>query len=405
MLFSSGMECDECGRKVELSTVFVCPSCSRPISVTYNYEAISLVLTQKALSERERALGVWRYRELLPVHDPSLRISLAEGGTPLIRCPELGRKLRMRNLYTKLEGLNPTGSFKDRGSAAGVSFALERKMKAVGCVSTGNMAASTAAYAARARVRCFIFVPTFVTAEKVTQTLAYGARLISVKDLAYDQMYDQSHMIGSKEGIYMINSNSPLRVEGQKTFSYELCEDLNWAVPDWVVIPTSSGGNIYAVWKGFKEFKQLGFIDKLPKLLLAQTEGCAPIATAFKRERDKVEPFPNPHTIATALLNPKPPGGDRALRAVRESRGTASTASDQQILEASRELASSEGIFCEPAAATGYAVLKNLVKEGVIQPDETVVLDVTGVGFKDMKAAEKIAGKIETADKLEGFRL
>jgi threonine synthase len=278
-------------------------------------------------------------------------------------------------------------------------------MKAVGCVSTGNMAASTSAYAARAGIRCVIFVPTFITAEKVTQTLAYGARLISVKDLPYDQMYDQSHRIGEREDIYMINSNSPLRVEGQKTFSYELCEDLDWAVPDWIVVPTSSGGNFYAIWKGFKEFRQAGLIEKLPKLLLAQSEGCAPIATAFRQRRDRVEPFPNPQTIATALMNPKPPGGDRALRALRESSGLAATASDHEILEASRELASKEGIFCEPAAATGYAVLKNMIEEGAIEPEEKIVLDVTGVGFKDMKAAEKIAGKVETVDRLDDLTL
>jgi len=405
MSLSTGMQCDECGRQLELSTLFTCPNCNRPISVRYDYKEISQILTRKRLGGKRRPHNVWRYKELLPIRNASSQISLGEGGTPLVKCLELGRELRTKSLYAKLEGLNPTGSFKDRGSAAGVSFALERRMKAVGCVSTGNMAASTAAYAAKAGVRCFVFVPTFVTAEKVTQTLAYGARLISVRNLPYDQMYDQSHRIGGMQGVYMINSNSPLRVEGQKTFSYELCEDLNWSVPDWVVVPTSSGGNFYAIWKGFKEFKETGLIDRLPKLLLAQSEGCAPIATAFERGSDKVEPFPNPHTIATALLNPKPPGGDRALRAVRESRGVAGTASDQEILEACRELASREAIFCEPAAATGYAVLKKMISKGAVEPDETIVLDATGVGFKDMKAAEKIAGKIETVDRLEGLTL
>jgi threonine synthase len=322
----------------------------------------------------------------LPIKEQTNIISLKEGGTPLLRGKRLANELGIKHLYLKDETRNPTWSFKDRGSAVGVSKALEIRANGVSCVSSGNMAASTAAYAAKAGMRCHILAPAKTPAEKVVQMLISGATVFLI-DRPYPEICKVGLEISNKYRIYSIHNDAPMRVDGQKTSSYEICEQLGWRVPDKVIIPTSSGGNISGHWKAWKELHLIGFTEELPSMVAAQAEGCCPIVKAFKQGREKTEYFENPKTIATAIANPDPPSGERVLKILKETKGMAEAVSDNEMLEAQKILARTEGLFAEPASAASIAVLKKLLEQGNIDKDETVVCVITGTGLKDVKSA------------------
>ena len=338
-----------------------------------------------------RHLSVWKYGELLPIERDESIISLAEGGTGLHQCQRLGRKFGLKRLYVKNEGENPTGSFKDRGMTVAISKAKEFGKKKVLCASTGNTAASLAAYSARAGMECIVLVPQGkVAGGKMLQVTMHGARIIQVEG-DFDQAFATAlELANRKRELYLMNSLNPYRLEGQKTLAFEISDQLDSKTPDTVILPVGNGGNISAAWKGFTEFQQLSITKGRPRMIGIQAEKAAPIARAVKRKENKIQPVHNPQTIATAIRIGTPVNWPKVLKAIDESKGTAETVTDPEILQAQRELATLEGIFVEPASAASIAGLKKLRGRGTIDSSETVVCVTTGHGLKDPSVLERL---------------
>jgi threonine synthase len=328
-----------------------------------------------------------RYRDFFPFQGIDQEISLGEGFTPLVKARETGRRLGINSLFFKNETVNPTWSFKDRGTMLGVQYAVALGYERIGTVSTGNMGASVAAYGARMRLRTYILVDSQLAQEKIAPITIYDATLIKVEG-DYGELYYRSIEIGEKEGIYFINSDAPFRVEGSKSIAYEICEQLNYNVPDFVIVPTSAGSNLRGILKGFVEFTRAGLILGIPTFVCAQAEGCSPIVNAGLQGKEKIERITDSHTIAHAIENPYPPSGNEILRKLKEYKGIFVAVSDEEILRAQRSLAV-EGIFAQPAAAVPIAALKRLIERGAITPDDKVVCIVTGSGLKYTGALEK----------------
>ncbi len=371
--------CIGCGAEFGLDErVYRCPKCGDILEISF--EAEELVEASSGI-RRDRPISVWRYEPFIPIEEPE-PVSMGEGGTRLIKCESLGRELGLKELYVKDEGGNPTGSFKDRGMTVGVSKALKLKVGRVVCASTGNTSSSLAAYAARAGLECLVFIPKGkVALGKLAQAIAYGAKILEVEG-NFDQALELAFRLAEgDERFYLLNSINPFRLEGQKTLAFELVEQLG--VPDKVIVPVGNAGNISAIWKGFKEFKVAGLIDRLPEMVGVQAEGACPVARAFLSGKDEVEPLEHPETVATAIRIGKPVNWKKALRAVRESNGKMGIVSDEEILEAQSELARREGVFVEPASASTIAMLKKMALNGEIERDEKVVCIATGNGLKD----------------------
>lgn len=323
---------------------------------------------------------VWeRYRDFYPF-ELGIEYSLGEGETPLTKVQKLSEELEVE-LYIKNETLNPTWSFKDRGTFVGIHRALKLGFKRIGTVSTGNMAASVASYGQRFGLETYILVSSSIPEEKLLPIAVYGPKLIKVFG-DYGELYFRSLEIGRRNGIYFINSDDPFRIEGYKTISFEIAESF---VPDYVLIPTSSGGLFRGILKGFLELKESRIIRKIPTLICVQARGCSPIYRAFIEGKDKIVRFKNPNTIAHAIENPYPPSGNDVLRKLRKYRGLCIAVSDEEILNAQRELAK-EGIFVQPASAVGIAALKKLRGEEDISKGERVVSIITGSGLKFLGA-------------------
>ena len=369
--------------------MYACEKCFGPLEAVYTLEDVKL--TPDLIKSRSKS--IWRYHELLPVKDRSSIVDLGTGYTPLHRCSRLGAKLGVKELFVKDDTVNPTNSFKDRPSAVAISKALEFGAKAVGCPSTGNLAASVAAHAAKAGLPCYVFVPFDTELTKVLQAAAYGARLVAVKG-TYDEANRLAAQVSERFGYAFANINlRPFYVEGSKTLAFEIVEQLGWRSPDVVVVPLGSGALMLAIKRGFEQFRKLGLIDDTPiRLVGAQASGCAPIANAFKAGDEDVTPIEHPDTIAKSLAIGDPGDGYYVLKAIRESRGWVESATDDEILDAIKLLAGSEGVFAEPAGGVTIAVLKKLVQSGVVSGDETVVSCVTGNGFK---AADTIQGAVD----------
>jgi threonine synthase len=344
---------------------------------------------------------VWKYRELLPIEREESIITLAEGGTGLHRCQRLGRKLGLRKLYVKNEGENPTGSFKDRGMTVAISKAKELGKKKVLCASTGNTAASLAAYSARAGMECIVLIPKGkIAGGKMLQVTIHGARIIQVKG-DFDQAFATALELADRNReLYLMNSLNPYRLEGQKTLAFEISDQLDSKTPDTVILPVGNGGNISAAWKGFTEFQHLSITRTRPRMIGVQAEKAAPIAQAVKRKENKIRPVHNPQTIATAIRIGSPVNWPKVLKAITESKGTAETVTDPEILLAQRELATIEGIFVEPASAASIAGLKKLHGTGKIDPSETIVCVTTGHGLKDPSILGRLS-KSQTSYNLE----
>jgi threonine synthase len=376
------LECIVCGETYGIDEiVYTCARCGNLLDVKYDYDLVGEKL--RKAEYWKRPLNVWRYRELLPVIDESKIVSLNEGGTKLHRCRRLEEKLGLKSLYVKTEGDNPTGSFKDRGMTVGVTKAVEYGSKAVICASTGNTSASLAAYAAKSGISCFVIIPAGKIAfGKLAQAVAYGAKIIQIRG-NFDDALRIVMDIAVKHKIYLLNSVNPYRVEGQKTLAYEVLEQLRPLQPDTVIVPVGNAGNISAIWKGFKEFKQIGFSEKLPRMLGIQAERASPIVQAFKSGVEFLTPVEKPETVATAIRIGSPVNWRKALRAIKESGGLAEKVSDREIVEAQKLLARFEGLFVEPASAASIAGLRKLLEQGRISQDEIVVCVATGHGLKD----------------------
>lgn len=368
--------------------VYFCKKCGDILEIKFDNNELAEAIRDS--DWQKTPLSVWRYRNLMPIHETTKLVTLNEGGTGLHSSPRLAEEVGLKNVYVKNEGENPTGSFKDRGMTVGVTKAVELGARHVICASTGNTSASLAAYAARAGIKCTVLIPSGKIAYgKLSQAMIHGAKVLQVKG-NFDQALEFVLKLAEKhKSIYLLNSINPFRIEGQKSLGYEICEQLNNQAPDRIVIPVGNAGNISAVWKGLTEFHKLGLIKKLPKMTGIQAAGSAPIAQAIKANSDKIVPVEHPETIATAIRIGAPVSWKKAVNAIRESGGTAETVTDEEILEAQKTLARIEGIFVEPASASSIAGLKKLVKNGVIGKDERVVCITTGHGLKDPDTAIK----------------
>jgi len=381
------LECIECGVRHPLNErVYVCEKCGGLLEIRLAHMP---ELDLKRWSERP--LGVWRYRELLPIDEKVEVASLGEGGTGLHECRRLARDLGLRHVCVKNEGENPTGSFKDRGMTVGVTQAGRLGAESVMCASTGNTSASLAAYAARAGLKCFVIIPAGKIAfGKLAQAVVYGARIIEIDGDFDDAMRAVVEAARNAGSPYLLNSINPFRIEGQKTVAYEINDQLP-RLPDVIVLPVGNAGNITALWKGLLELRSLGLADTLPRLIGVQAEKASPIASAFRSGLDYVEPVVKPETIATAIRIGSPVNWKRALAAARESGGVIETVTDREILEAQKALASREGIFAEPASASTIAGVRKLADEGIIKADDEVVCIATGNGLKDQEAVSILA--------------
>ncbi len=373
------MKCISCG--AEYSDDEIIYTCSKCDSIL---EVICQPKVSKDLFECRKAT-MWKYREFMPV-DPSRIVSLDEGGTPFCKCDKLGKELGVE-LYVKVEGSNPTGSFKDRGMSVGITKALELGVDTVGCASTGNTSASLAAYAARAGLKCAVLLPAGkVALGKLAQAMFHGAQVISVRG-NFDQALEAITSLALEGQLYLLNSINPFRLEGQKSIGFEIVDELGWKSPDRIILPVGNAGNISAIWKGISEFHEAGFIDDLPRMTGIQAERAAPIARAVWEGQDNIIPVENPETVATAIRIGAPVSAKKAIRAIYDSDGLAETVSDEDILSAQKLLARTEGIGVEPASAASIAGLKKLIHTGKIDKGEQIVCIVTGHVLKDPNIA------------------
>lgn len=354
--------------------------------MVYDYSEISL-----SREDLKGPLSVWKYKALLPVsREP---VTLKEGGTPIYHLRSIGKEVGLKEAYAKHEGMNPSGSFKDRGMTVGVTKALELGMKSVACASTGNTSASLAVYGARAGIPVIVLLPAGkVALGKVAQALMHGAKVISIKG-NFDDALRLVRELCVENGIYLLNSINPYRLEGQKTIGFEIVDYFGWEVPDRIILPVGNAGNITAIFKGLSEMKRLGIIDRVPKMTGIQAEGSAPIAKAIKSGAASITVEEHPETVATAIRIGDPVNAVKALNAIRASGGTAETVNDEEILAAQKMLAMKEGIGVEPASAASVAGLIKLRRMGVIEKDERVVCVVTGHLLKDPETVIKNCDK------------
>jgi len=395
------LKCRECGREYAPKKIYVCEDCFGPLDVIYNYDSTNI--DKRALRGRPRT--VWRYLELLPIANPSNIVDLGAGYTILHRANRLARALGLKEVYVKDDTVNPTYSFKDRPATVAVSKALEFGSKVVGCVSTGNLAAATAAHAAKAGLPCYIFIPVGIELNKIVQATAYGANIITVKGT-----YDDANVLAAQAAeIYdwaFLNINiRPYYVEGSKTLAFETCEQLGWSPPDHVIVPVASGALLCAIGKGFDEFKKLDLIENSKiRVTGAQPQGCSPVVTAFKSNTDEIFPVEKPNTIAKSLAVGNPGDGTYAVRRIRESGGVAESVTDGETVEAIKLLAKTEGIFTEPAGGVTIAVLKKLTESGEVSTDEKIVCYVTGNGLKTTETLlGHVSKPVEIEPKLESL--
>ncbi|MDK2795435.1 MAG: threonine synthase [Archaeoglobaceae archaeon] len=375
------LRCIECGEESKEDS-YNC-ECGGLLEVKIHLDQVDLDFKLNG-----KDLSVWKYRALLPVRiEP---VTLKEGGTPLYRLERLEKELGIRRIYVKHEGLNPSGSFKDRGMTVGVTKAIELGRNAVACASTGNTSASMAMYAARAGLKAYVLLPAGkVALGKVAQALMHGAEVIGIKG-NFDDALKIIREVCERLKIYLLNSVNPFRLEGQKTIAYEIVDEIG--LPDRVVLPVGNAGNISAIYKGFKEFLELQLIDGLPKMTGIQAKGSAPIYKAFLERKEDITPVTNPETIATAIRIGNPVNARKALRAIYETKGLAEVVSDEEIISAQKLLAKN-GIGVEPASAASVAGLIKLAKQGMIEKDETVVCIATGNLLKDPETAIKVCGE------------
>lgn len=373
------MKCITCGEVYDLNEIiYTCEKCGSTLEVVCKTDV------SKDIFECRKST-MWKYKEFMPV-DQSKIVSLEEGGTPFCRCEKLGDKLGIE-LFVKVEGSNPTGSFKDRGMSVGITKAVELGVDSVGCASTGNTSASLAAYAARAGKRCIVLLPSGkVALGKLAQAMFHGAEVISIKG-NFDEALETVTALALEGQLYLLNSVNPFRLEGQKSIGFEIVDDLGWKSPDRIILPVGNAGNISAIWKGIGEFYNAGFMEDLPMMTGIQAEGAAPIANAVFKGKKTIEPVANPETVATAIRIGAPVSAQKALRAIYDSNGTAETVSDDEILNAQKLLARTEGIGVEPASAASIAGLLKLVENGEVDNGEQVVCVVTGHLLKDPNTA------------------
>ncbi len=379
------LRCRNCGREYPLEPLYVCEFCFGPLEVEYDYERLALEWPRERISSGPR--GMWRYRPLLPFTGDE-PCDIGTGFTPLVRARNLGRLLGLENLYLKNDSVNPTFSFKDRVVSVAISQARAFGFQVVGCASTGNLAASVAAHAARAGMSCFVFIPAGLERGKVVNTAVYGPHLITVRG-NYDDVNRLCIEIADRYQWAFLNINlRPYYAEGSKTLAFEVAEQLGWVIPHHVVVPIAGGSLLTKVDKGFRELIRLGWVEERDcRIHGAQAEGCAPVVRAFLEGKEEITPV-RPRTVAKSLAIGNPADGYYALKTIRRTGGRGVAVTDEEIVEAMGLLARTEGIFTETAGGVTIAALRRLAEEGVIGSREVVVAFITGNGLKTLEALE-----------------
>lgn len=384
MGYVRGLKCRECGREYPVDPIYVCEFCFGPLEAVYDYKKIKRVMTRKVIEKREKNL--WRYKELLPI-DGEPQVGLHSGFTPLIRADNLADEIGLKELYIKDDTVvHPTLSFKDRVVAVALTKAKEFGFDTVACASTGNLAHSVSAHGAKAGFKRFVFIPASLEPSKIVASLVYEPNLVAV-DGNYDEVNRLCSEIANKYKWAFVNINiRPFYAEGSKTQGFEIIEQLGWEAPDNIVVPCASGSLLTKIWKSFKEFKEIGILKRLEtKVYGAQATGCSPIAAAIKEGSDVIRPV-KPNTIAKSLAIGNPADGFYAAQVVKETGGYAEDVSDEEIINAIKLLARTEGIFSETAGGVTLASTIKLVETGRIKKDESTVICITGNGLKTQEA-------------------
>ncbi len=380
------LECAACQLEHEARRLLnLCRECGKPLLVRYDLERAGRTLTKESLVGRRP--DMWRYREMMPVdHDENI-VSLGEGWTPLLRARRLGKQLGIDQLYIKDESQNPTQSFKARGMSAAVSMAKELGARKLAVPSAGNAAGALAAYAARAGIESYIFMPADTPRANIVECQQTGAHVTLLPGLITDCGAEVARR-KEEEGWFDVSTlKEPYRVEGKKTLGYELGEQLNWELPDLIIYPTGGGTGLIGMWKAFDEMEQMGWIgSRRPRMVTVQASGCAPIVTSFEAGKRFADEFPNAKTVASGLRVPKAIGDFLILDAIRASGGTALAVTDEELIAATYEIGAAEGIFCAPEGAACLPALKKLVERGEVARDERIVLFNTGAGVKYLES-------------------
>jgi threonine synthase len=389
MRFVAGLTCHLCGATYPPEALWVCSECLGPLEVSYDYAAIRAAISRRVIESRPRNL--WRYIELLPVQEP--RTGFNSGCTPLVRATRLARELGINELYLKDDSVNhPTFSYKDRVVSIAASRAVELGFQVFGCASTGNLAGSVAAHAARLGLPCYVFIPNDLEPAKVLGAAIYNPHVVAVEG-NYDDVNRLCTQIADRYGWGFANINlRSYYAEGAKTTGFEIAEQLGWRFPDHIVSPVAGGTLLPRIFKGLREFRDVGLVEgPLPKIHAAQPAGSAPVIRALEAGVDFPEPV-KPHTIAKSLAIGNPADGFQVVKVVRETGGSGAMVSDAEILDAIQLLAQTEGIFTEPAGGTTLAATRALIKQGAIGPNESVVVCITGNGYK---TAEVMYGRVQ----------
>ena len=376
------LECAACGLRHEARRLHnLCTECGKPLLVRYDLKGAAASLTKESL--KGRGPDLWRYREVLPVESDENIVTLGEGYTPLVHASQLGAQLGLKELYIKDEGQNPTQSFKARGMTAAVSMAKELGAQKLAVPSAGNAAGALAAYAARADLEAHIFMPRDTPRANVIECEQTGAQVTLMDGLITDCGAEVARRKDAEGWFDVSTLKEPYRIEGKKTMGYELAEQFDWELPDVIIYPTGGGTGLIGMWKAFDEMEQMGWIgSKRPRMVTVQASGCAPIVRAFEEGKRFADEFPNAQTTASGLRVPRAIGDFLILDALRASGGTAIAVTDEELIDATKEIGSAEGIFCAPEGAACLPALKKMLSDGSVKPNEGVVLFNTGSGVK-----------------------
>ena len=417
MPYVRGLKCRECSREYPAEALNVCDFCFGPLEVEYDYNTISEVISTDRISQGP--LSIWRYQDLLPASGES-PVDIMAGFTPLLKAPNLGKRLGLSNLYIKNDSVNPSFSFKDRVVSVAATKAVEFGFETLACASTGNLACSVAAHAARAGIKSVVFIPSDLERGKVIGAAIYGPTMVAV-DGTYDEVNRLCSEVGDNYPWAFVNINMrAYYAEGSKTLGYEVAEQLGWRLPEHVVVPSASGAMFTKIWKGFNEMACLGLLDGvdamsfgadqntvhhpavITRMHMAQAEGCSPIATAWKEGQTHVRPV-RPNSIAKSLAIGNPADGIYALRVIDRSTGSGNIVPESDVVEGIQLLAETEGIFTETAGGVVISALRQLAESGAIKPGELTVAYITGNGLKTQEAVEGVVNPLMVRPTLSSF--
>lgn len=400
MAYVKALRCRECSREYPIEPLNVCDFCFGPLEVVYDYDAIARVVSKKVIANGP--LSIWRYEHLFPV-DKANAVDINAGYTPLIRSRNLAKCLGLKELYLKNDSVNPSYSFKDRVVSVAITKALEFGFDTVSCASTGNLACSVAAHAARAGIQSYVFIPADLEQGKIVGAAIYNPTLVAVEG-SYDEVNRLCSEVADNYPWAFVNINMrPYYAEGSKSLGFEVAEQLGWRAPAHAVVPTASGSLLTKIWKGLREFSMLGLIDSVQtKMHLVQPGGCAPMVHAFDANTMHVRPI-RPNTIAKSLAIGNPADGYYALDVVNQSSGSACAIPEDEIADGITLLAETEGIFTETAGGVVVAALKHLVKSGQIKSDEPTVAFITGNGLKTLEAVGDVLNPLCIKPTLSSF--